>query len=106
MLTVPPIASAFFSAVVFFWAVSGVLMTLVESSTRVRYWKTMAGFLRNSSRSFNSSVAVTNRSLGSSAMHFMMICSMPTGILGFRLLGMGAPPLMCLMATATGDSPS
>lgn len=39
-------------------------------------------------------------------MAFMMICSKPPGILGFRVDGMGAPPLMCWMATATGDSPS
>ena len=56
--------------------------------------------------SWSISVAEEYRSLGSNAMPLRMICSSPTGILGFRLEGLGAPPLMCWMATATGDSPS
>ena len=66
----------------------------------------MSGFCRNSSISWSISVAETYRSLTSSAMPFMMICSNPLGMLGFRVEGSGAPPLMCWMATATGDSPS
>ena len=44
----------------------------------------MSGFCRNSSISWSISVAETYRSLTSSAMPFMMICSKPSGNIGVQ----------------------
>ena len=104
-LITPPLDWATRWAVVLGLETMGAIF-LVDSSMTVWYWKVRAGFFRNSSRSFSSSVALAYRSRGSRAMAFIIICSIPLGMLGFRVVGAGAPPLMCWMATATGDSPS